>query len=329
MRIKNLAFAFALAFALLALLPSCSDNDVTTLPDLTLTPDAPTPDASPPDRALIPDGEVPDRGVHPDLAVQALPDLGKLTLVVNLGDSIAAGHGMPQGSAYIDLLMQNDDATFPAFKGKDLNTRYPGIKLSDRAVGGSTSSNLPTQTAKAASNPSGDTLVIISIGGNDVMFNYMALLDPNEARKMAASVQGNITKALARFADKKLYGGKVTVLLYSVYEFTDGAGTVPNDAPVDKYCGMIKLLGPIAGKKAMGNIVVYNQEMAKYIKANNLLMGDLYAAFLGHGFNHGDKSSVHYNAADPTLWFSSDCIHPNKAGHAGIRAEAWRVLAGK
>jgi lysophospholipase L1-like esterase len=325
-RIKSLAPALALALALLAL--ACSEDDITATPDLALVPDAPHPDASP-DRALIPDWEVPDRGVHPDLAVQPLPDLGKLTLVVNVGDSIAAGFAMPGGSAYIDLLMQNNDTAFPAFKGKDLKSKYPGIKLSDKSVGGSTSSQLAAQTAKAATNPTGDTLVIISIGGNDVMFNYMALLDPNEARKMAASVQANITKAVARFSDKKLYGGKVTVLLYTVYEFTDGAGTLPNDAPVDKYCGMLKLLGPIAGKKAMGNIVVYNQEMAKYIKANGLLTGDLYAAFMGHGFNHADKASVHYNAADPTLWFQSDCIHPNKAGHAGIRAEAWRVLFGK
>jgi len=308
----------------LALSLACSDDDLAATADLALTPDAPSPD-----RSLISDWEVPDRGVHPDLAVQPLPALGKLSLVINVGDSIAQGDGMPPGAAYIDLLMQNNDTAFPAFKGKDLKSKYPGIKLSDKAVGGSTSSQLASQTAKAATNPNGDTLVIISIGGNDVMFNYMALLDPNEAKKMAATVQANITKALARFSNKTLYGGKVTVMLFSVYEFTDGAGTVPNDAPTDKYCGMIKLVGPIAGKKAMSNIVIYNQEMARYIKANGLLMGDLYGAFLGHGFNHADKSSVHYNASDPTLWFRSDCIHPNKAGHAGIRAEVWRVLFGK
>lgn len=69
--------------------------------------------------------------------------------------------------------------------------------------------------------------------------------------------------------------------------------------------------GPIAGKKAMGNILVYDLEMAKYIKAKGYILGDLYGAFLGHGFNYKNKSSVHYDAADPTLWFS-------RRGRAGV-----------
>lgn len=318
----------ALALLTLVLSLACSDDAAPaqdqSIPDGPAT-DAVTADAGSADLPQV-DWEVPDQGVHPDLAVQPLPALGSLSLVINLGDSIAAAYGVPNGSGYIDLLMQNNDTVHPSFKGKDLKSKYPGIKLSDMSKEGAQSPNLPGQTAKAAANPAGDTLVVISIGGNDVMFNYMALLDPNEAKKMAANVQANITKAMTRFADKKLYPGKVSVLLYNVYEFTDGAGTVPHDAPVDKYCGMIKLLGPIAGKKVMGNIIIYDQEMAKYAKAKGYTLGDLYAAFLGHGFNHKDKTSVHHDTADPTLWFSSDCIHPNKAGHAAIRAEAWRAL---
>ena len=289
--------------------------------DLTLT------DLGASDLALI-DQERPDRGVHPDLVVQPLPALGKLSLVVNLGDSIAAAYGVSKASGYISLLHKNDDTAHPAFKGKDLTSRYPGITLSNRAMPGSESPAIPGQAAKAPTNTSGDTLVIISIGGNDMMFNYMALLDPGEARRVAARVQGNIKKVAAHFADKTKYPNKTTLLLFNVYEFTDGAGTMPHNSPVDKYCGMIKLLGPIAGKKAIDNMGVYNKEMMKFAAAEGLLMADLAAAFLGHGFNHQDKTSVHYQAADPALWFQTDCIHPNKAGHAGIRVETWRVLFG-
>ncbi len=309
----------------------CSDDDSGALPDLapadgTVASDGGGPDGG--DLSAGPDQAQPDRGVHPDLYVQPAPALGNVTLVVNLGDSIAAAYGVPSGSGYIDLLMKNDDAAHPTYKGKDLGDKFPGAKLSDRSYGGATSPNLPGQVASAPANKTGDTLVVISIGGNDMMLNYMALLDPNEAKKVAATVQANVKKVLAHFADKSRYPNKTTVLMFNVYEFTDGSGTMPSNAPVDKYCGMIKLLGPIAGKKAIGNMAVYNQEMLKFARDKGLVLGDMAAAFLGHGFNHADKSSVHHDASDPTLWFQTDCIHPNKAGHAGIRAEAWRALFG-
>ena len=301
----NTRSSLAPALALLALSLACSEDDAPAM-----------------------DSGAPDQGARPDLVVQPLPDLGKLTLVVNLGDSIAAGYGMPTGEAFMELLMQNDDAAHPAFKGKDLKSKYPGIKLSDRSKGSSTSSDLPGQAARAATNPAGDTLVLISIGINDLLFNYSALLDAKEALKIAASAQANILEALKRFSDKKMYGGKVSVLLYSIFEVTDGAGFLPKDAPGNQYCGVIKLLGPQVSKKVTSSFVLYNQEMAKFIRTQGLLMGDLYAAFLGHGFSYKDKSATYYNAADPTLWFLSDCVHPNSRGHAGIRAETWRVLFG-
>ena len=98
----------------LALALACSDD---AAPAADLSPgDAPPLDAAaavdmgPADMPVM-DWEVPDRGVHPDLSAQPLPTLGNLTLVVNLGDSIAAAYGVPKGSGYMPLLYKNDDPT--------------------------------------------------------------------------------------------------------------------------------------------------------------------------------------------------------------------------
>ena len=79
----------------------CSDDDSGALPDLapadgTVASDGGGPDGG--DLSAGPDQAQPDRGVHPDLYVQPAPALGNVTLVVNLGDSIAAAYGVPSGS---------------------------------------------------------------------------------------------------------------------------------------------------------------------------------------------------------------------------------------
>ncbi|MBW2736421.1 MAG: hypothetical protein JRH20_28875, partial [Deltaproteobacteria bacterium] len=90
-----------------------------------------------------------------------------LTLYINLGDSVAAGSGASTSSrAYRRLLVENDDAFYPLFDGKDLKTIFPGITSISEAEAGSTSAALPGQIAGLPDNLTGETLVTIAIGGN-------------------------------------------------------------------------------------------------------------------------------------------------------------------
>lgn len=312
-----------LCLFLLAALACTGPSDEPAGPDAAA--DALVADGPGPDRAQ--DLPADDRGTHPDLYVQPLPPVGSLSLVVNLGDSIAAGYGVTKAHSYLGLLEQNDNTAFANFTGKDLKTKFPGIVVANRAVSGSESDDLPGQAAKAPANSGGGTtLVLISIGGNDLMFNYTSLLDPAQAKALAAKVQGHLTTALATFADKSRYPGQVLVLLFNVYDFTDGKGTLPASASVNDSCGLLKLVPAFMAQKAIQNMAVYNQEMLAFIKSQKLLLGDIHGAFLGHGFNYKDTLSAHYHADDPSLWFQSDCIHPNDRGHDAIRREVWRVL---
>jgi lysophospholipase L1-like esterase len=64
------------------------------------------------------------------------------------------------------LLVRNDDQRFPEFQGRDLASRGPAT-LVHRAVDGATVTDLPAQVRGLA--PAGDSVAILTIGGNDLL----------------------------------------------------------------------------------------------------------------------------------------------------------------
>ncbi len=291
-------------------------------------PDAPAPDSAGPDAASTTDTAAPDFGPLPDAVKQSLPTLGTVTMYVNMGDSIAAGDGVSKALTYHGLLSKNHDTQYPTYKGKSLADKYPGLKIVDRSKGGSTSAHLASQAAGAPANTTGNTLVVISIGGNDMMYNYASMLDPAQAKALAQKVVANIAKVKAHFADQKKYPNKTHFVLFNVYEWTDTMGSIPASAKTNGACGLMKQVPPALGQLVMNNHALFNKELMTYAKANGWLIGDLRAAFIGHGFNHQNKACPCYKASDPTLWLMADCIHPNVRGHHEIRRLVWRVLFG-
>ena len=107
---------------------------------------------------------------HPAHAAQ--PGAGKRTgdmlTVYTFGDSILdCGHYNPHGVHPGQLLVRNDDALFPEFKGRDLAARGPA-RLEHRAVDGATVAGLPSQAARATA-PSGSSVALLTVGGNDLL----------------------------------------------------------------------------------------------------------------------------------------------------------------
>jgi acyl-CoA thioesterase I len=95
------------------------------------------------------------------------------TTVFTFGDSILDcgrynEHGVHPGQ----LLVRNDDALFPEFKGRDLQSRGPA-KLEHRAVDGATVTDLPRQMAGLPA-VQGATLALLTIGGNDLLAGLAA-----------------------------------------------------------------------------------------------------------------------------------------------------------
>lgn len=285
-------------------------------------------EASSPDHQL-PDlfaGEKPPR---PDLYVEKAPGPTDLTMFVNLGDSIAAGYGVATTLKYRVLLTKNDDATYPDWKGKDFDTKYPGIQISDRSYPGATSDDLESQVAAVPINYGGSTLVVISIGGNDLMDNYQALLDPAQTKALADTVEKNVAKVVDHFKDTTKYPHPTYFIIFTIYDPTDGMADIPENAEVVDTCKSFKAFAPLVGKQVLASFAVYNGALITMAGKQQLMIGDNHSRFLGHAFNYNNKASLFYDAANPTLWLQKDCIHPNVLGHHEIRREVWRVLFGE
>jgi acyl-CoA thioesterase I len=87
--------------------------------------------------------------------------------VYTFGDSILdCGRYNAYGVHPGQLIVRNDDALFPEFKGRDLQSRRPA-RLEHRAVDGATVSGLPAQARRIA--PSGDAVALLTVGGNDLL----------------------------------------------------------------------------------------------------------------------------------------------------------------
>ena len=100
-------------------------------------------------------------------ASEAAPARRQSLTVYTFGDSILDcarynAHGVHPGQ----LLVRNDDALFPEFKGRDLQSRGPA-RLEHRARDGATVDGLPSQAPRSV--PKGDAVALLTVGGNDLL----------------------------------------------------------------------------------------------------------------------------------------------------------------
>ena len=316
----------------------CSDDDVVldAAVDAAQTTDKGAVEGSVPDlaaEATLPDTWDSDAGVPDSSQADMGPAPGfppNVSMFINMGDSIAAGIGAASGHSYKELLMKNDDTAYPTYKGKDLKSKFSGIKMVDTAAVGALSSGLVTQAKSLSGNPKGDTVVVISIGGNDFAGAIIQLsLDAKAGTTLAKQVTANIDTALKTFADKTKYPGKVAVVLMTFHDPTDGAGKLPNVKGLTGFCQAILLAGPIVGPNVIKGMGLFNAELKAWAARKNVMIADYHARALGHGWNYQDKTNKYYDAKDPSLWFYTDCLHANDRGNHEMRSVIWERMFGK
>ena len=94
---------------------------------------------------------------------------GKPTFVLHtFGDSILdCGHYNERGIHPGLLLVRNDNALFPEFKGRDLASHGPA-RLAHHAVDGATVEGLAAQ-ARGLRSDSGPSVALLTVGGNDLL----------------------------------------------------------------------------------------------------------------------------------------------------------------
>jgi lysophospholipase L1-like esterase len=240
---------------------------------------------------------------------------------ISLGDSISAGGGV--GPFFNDLLFQNDDTTYPTWKGHDLSTKFPGIKAVNAALGGAISGpyndiytigapQMITEITNLGMMYGGDVLVTITIGGNDLNFHAPDAvngLDAPDRMKFAANLKADLD---ALSASGRLGSGKVAILEANVYDPSDGMGNFMSGGG-----GCPKFNVP--GSEDTMVFGAWNDLIATAVADHSMddALMDLHGLFQSHGFNSMDN------------WFNTDCLHPNAKGHEQLRRAFWHMITGE
>ncbi|MDB4945162.1 MAG: hypothetical protein JWP97_4696 [Labilithrix sp.] len=259
------------------------------------------------------------------------------TLVV-VGDSISdvGGSGGTAGQQpfYRTLLVKNDDALYPEWKGFDLATCWglADANIVKVSLGGAVatvpSNNgggdrhiLLNQMKAVPANLEGPVLVVGTIGGNDVQAGLITVLTGTPAQQQEKIDQFTagfgLAMAEATKTDRFGAGVKTTVLMTNIYDPSGGTGHFyyePKMATCPGALGLWPDNKATAPLLAQWNLAMAN-EAAKYPGVRVL---ELNAPFASHSVSTPATSN----------WFFQDCIHPSTMGHNAIRGLFWSGMVG-
>jgi len=247
---------------------------------------------------------------------------------INLGDSVAAGYNASPRDrlSYKKLLLANDNTTYPTWSGRDLATRFPGIRYYDYAQSGADSKDVLQSQVPSAKNVSASVgvLVVVHVGGNDLNDDFAAsLLDQGR------TLNANLYQIATQLRNNPRWSGlPVQVVIANFYEPTDDVGTIFGsgyEGSVDDstVCNLVK--NPLSGA-FRGTYYSFIGNVATASDDTGSTLVDVHDHFLGHAFWHLHPEKPFYDAADPTLWFSMDCTHAANRGHHELRRLFWQAV---
>lgn len=232
---------------------------------------------------------------------------------VVIGDSISQGRKpkiVGEAPFFYELLLENDDAKYPEWKGKDLKSRFGAdITVVNEAVQGAQTTGLAKQLEALPATLPGPVLVTLTIGGNDMQRSIINILngaDQADRDRFATNIQAAYDDLLKpnRFGD----GVETHLFQANMYDPSDGAGDyrscpgVLSLVPVTPTAGFFETWNGLAKTKA---------DEAK------VTLLDMHTVFQGHGVLVQDR------------WYAPDCIHPNALGGHAIRKMFWAGITGE
>ncbi len=157
------------------------------------------------------------------------------------------------------------------------------------------------------------TLVVFTIGGNDIAAWAQDSLSPMEALAEAEIAAQLLEDAVRWLHEPGRFPNGVFVVYANPYEYTDATGDLES-------CELAADLGGFEGNWIAGaEAVIHLQERFGQIAVES--GSDMVFAlehFCGHGFHHDNPESQCYLGPEAELWFDLTCIHPNTAGHAAL-----------
>ncbi|MBW2455441.1 MAG: SGNH/GDSL hydrolase family protein [Deltaproteobacteria bacterium] len=225
--------------------------------------------------------------------------------LVFLGDSVTEGTPpTPVAQFYRTLLADQ------------LSQTYPGLEVTECAAWGARVRDLlggDEQIPSCFPGPEPKrTLVVMTMGGNDIMAWAEDLLPYEQAMEEADDIAADLQAAIEWFYDDpNKFPAGVFVVFANPYEFTDGTGELGS-------CPGAAVIG-LGGNYMEGAAAVsYLQEqfLRIAVETGTDMVFSL-EAFCGHGFMR-DTINACYVGPNAEAWFDLTCIHPNPAGHAAM-----------
>lgn len=246
-----------------------------------------------------------------------------------LGDSMSIDtypHLSDGVRGFPSLLVENDDARFSEFRGRDLRTMHGAVAHENDAADGATSVQvLSLQLPRAAPHlAEGVDLVTLTIGGNDLLAHGLSLMG-ERARGSESDVLASFDGAAGAFGGRLreilglLKPRASNILVGTIYDPTDGTGRF-TDPTYAAMFGM--LLSPAATTRMLD---AWNATIAKTTLDMGAQLIDVRAHFLGHGDHYADVEHPRHDAADPTGWLFQT-IEPNGLGAHELRRLFWSAL---
>jgi lysophospholipase L1-like esterase len=227
-------------------------------------------------------------------------------LYVALGDSMSTDHYPtcdvrdldappgrldPLGAAA--LLHSNDDARWPEFHGRDLESLHPAIDFLNLAEDGAMIDDVATEELARLGHDSDDPGILLTLtaGGNDLL-DALAAGQPldREVRRIERRYTDLIATVLEELP-------AATLMVTTVYDPTDGTGRLPG----------LKS----AARLPLESLDRFNQRVRVLAReSGRILLADVHRHFLGHGAT----------AAEPDRWYwKRNPIEPNARGASEIR----------
>lgn len=258
-----------------------------------------------------PDQDQTDAGGYDAQIGPSYASLAERQRVVLLGGSVAAANDVPLAASFGELMLVNDDETYPEFSGRDLDTLRPGSDRFGLAVDGARI--VDVQTTQVGNVPGDATLIVVAIGIDDYLDAAGTTLPAGT--EQAAEFGAALEQVLIALRDGTRFSVLPNVYLLNTIDPADGE----SDADA-VYGGSWPAAAPV--------LAAFNAEIDRAAGAHNARRVDAQLPFLGHGLHHDDSSNPNYHSSDPSAWLQSDGIHLDRRGHSEMRRLLLNTILG-
>jgi hypothetical protein len=227
-------------------------------------------------------------------------DAGETDVAVALERDPSAGRVAPLGAA--SLFYQNAESHWPDEIGRDLVSRYPGIRFTNLATDAATIGDVFGGQLPELTPSDEPTLITLTVGTHDLL---SALANRPRGALLEAITRDVINAYNALIDAIRAERPDALLLLTTVLDPSDRTGIIP---------GVL----PEAGKLPLSAFDALNAHIRKAADRDGFALADAYLHFLGHGMT----------APEQDRWFwRRSFLEPNARGASELR-HVWLEAVG-